>query len=195
MTNYISPSHVVGVCAAMILATLLIGIVVAFSWCRLRRQGVVFVVFACGALYLAANKPTTDSVRFPYTDMELRYLFDAGSVVSNDFVHLAFTASAVLPSSAPVFLDYRPLSSTNDLDWVTYTTAPLALFPRPLDFEFENATSNRWICYTTWTPGPTVHTNGVAMINWQLPAVSGATNICAMLNTAIYTNQTKVTTR
>jgi len=190
----VNPAHVVGVCAAMFLASLLVGMIVAYGWRRMSHQGVVFVVFAFAALYLAANKPTTTSVEFPYTDLEQRYLFDAGSIVSNNSVHLAFTASILLPSTAPVFLDYRPLSSTNDLDYATYMSATLAVFPRPLDFEFENAISNRWICYTTWTPGPTVRTNVIAMANWQLPT-SGETNICAMLNTAVYTNQTKVITR
>ena len=157
-----------------------------------------FLLFAALTLWSMATKPPTDPtapVHFPYTDIETRYLYDEGSVVSNSHVHVAFTTSVLLPASAPIYLDYRPIASTNDLDWATWTNATAATFPRPLDFDFENAISNRWICYTTWTPGPTVHTNGIALISWQLPAVSGETNICALLNTAVYTNSAKVITQ
>ena len=46
--------------------------------------------------------------------------------------------------------------------------ATLADFPNPLDLAFENAISNRWYCYTTWTPGPAVHTNGVWQTIWMM---------------------------
>ena len=44
----------------------------------------------------------------------------------------------------------------------------LSAWPRPLYFEFENASSNRWFCYTTWTPGPVIHTNGVWQQDWMM---------------------------
>ena len=162
--------------------------------CRGRAVGPVFWLIALGFLHAAADKPggITRPVLFPSTDLETRYLSDVDSVVSNDFVHVNFVASVVLPSDAPIYLDYS--QGTNTEVWASYTNATLATFPRPLDFEFPGAITNAWMCYTTWTPGPTVHTNGVAQINWQLPT-SGETNICAILNTAIYTNSTKVVTQ
>ena len=184
-------AQILGVAAAIGLAALLLVMSAVLVWRGLRRVGLVFALIAAGFLHSAGTKPdvTTRPVYFPYTDAEQRYLYDAGSVVSNDSVHVNFTASVVLPSSAPIYLDYS--DGTNTASWTTYTNATLATFPRPLDFEFSNAISNVWMCYTTWTPGPSVHTNGVAQIMWQLPT-SGATDVCAMLNTAIYTNQTKV---
>ena len=88
---------------------------------------------------------------------------DAGSYVTNDLVHVAFN-SYLIPSSAPIILSYWPDGSTNEEDMVTAYAATLADFPNPLDLAFENAISNRWYWYTTWTPGPAVHTNGV----WQV---------------------------
>ena len=169
-----------------------------------RPRGVrsVVITLLCGTLIAGAHSPyptsgekeggITRPVQFPFTDPESRYLYDLGSVVSNDFVHVNFSPSVVLPQTAPILLEYS--DGTNLTVWTTYTNATLATFPRPLDFYFPGAISNTWMCYTTWTPGPSVQTNGIAQIMWHLPSIDPATNICAMLNTAIYTNQTKVTT-
>lgn len=108
----------------------------------------------------------TRSVMFPRTDIEQAYLADAGSYVSNDVVHVAF-ASFIVPQDAPVFLDYWPDGSTNEADIATAYAAVLAEFPNPLDLHFENALSNRWYFYTTWTPGPAVQTNGVWQTIWM----------------------------
>lgn len=168
------------------------------------------LVFSMAAILLsmhayptsAEKQDPTARVVFPRTDADQEYLFDRGSVVSNSFVHLDFYPSVVLPSSAMIYLVYVPIDDVlanlyDDrpiLAETVYTNATLATFPRPLDFGFPNAISNVWYCFTDWTPGPSVHTNGVAQIFWQLPT-SGDTNVCAMLNTAIYTNDTKVITQ
>lgn len=188
-----NPAHIVGVFAASLLTALLLWLLVAYAMRQLRRQGVMFVLIAAGFLYAAATKPSYHAISFPRTDPDQQYLYDSGSYVSNDVVRLSFEPSVVLPQSAMIYLDYIPNSDTNS-PAITYTNATLATFPRPLDFTFPNAFSNAWFCYTTWTPGPSVHTNGIAQINWQLPT-SGATNICAMLNTAVYTNDTVVVTQ
>lgn len=187
----VNAAQIVGVAVAAIFALWLLGILAIFGWRCLRRQGIAFMLITAGFLYSAATKPDgTRAVQFPRTDSDQQYLYDAGSIVSNNFVHLDFTPSVVLPPSAMIYLDYIPDFPTN-APAVNYTNATLATFPRPLDFEFPNANSNSWFCSTDWTPGPSVQTNGIAQIMWQLPT-SGDTNICAMLNTAIYTNQTKV---
>lgn len=161
--------HIIGAVAALILAVILLAAFVVFSFRCFRREGATFTLIAAAFLYAAGTKPDspTRPVSFPYVDVEQRYLFDYGSIVSNDHVHVNFTASVVLPQSAPIYLDYS--DGTNLNYWTTYTNATLATFPRPLDFYFPGAISNTWMCYTTWTPGPTVHTNGVAQVNWHLP--------------------------
>ena len=122
----------------------------------------VCTVAVCGMIYVGATKAITSRVNFPRTDMEAAYLIDNGSYVSNDVVHVDFT-TFLIPATAPITLAYWPNESTNEEDIVEYITAELSQWPRPLDLEFENAISNRWYCYTTWTPGPAAHTNGV----WQ----------------------------
>lgn len=191
-----SAAHILGLSAAALYAAAILAALAVYAFRRMRRQGAAFLLISAAFLYAAATKPTptpTRPIRFPATDPEQQYLYDIDSVVSNDFVHLNFAPSVVLPSSAMIYLDYFPNADTNS-PAITYTNATLATFPRPLDFDFPNAISNTWFCYTTWTPGPSVHTNGVALIFWQLPT-SGATNICAMLNTGIHTNDTKVITQ
>lgn len=106
-------------------------------------------------------------ITYPYTDWEMRYLLDAGSYVTNDFVHVNFTR-IVAPATAPFYISFRPVDSTNDLDWVDYTNTTFAAFSVPADIPYPAATNYDWICYTTWTPGPSVQTNGVWHSYWGL---------------------------
>lgn len=141
---------------------------------RLRRhfgkspvEGALAAVAIVGLVMYGGSKSVyTRPVSFPRTDIEVAYLVDAGSYVTNDLVHIAFN-SYLIPSSAPIVLAYCPDGSTNEEDIVTAYEATLADFPNPLDFAFENAISNRWYCYTPWTPGPAVHTNGVWQTIWM----------------------------
>ena len=104
-------------------------------------------------------------ITYPYTDYETRYLTDAGSYVTNDFVHVNFNR-IIAPSSAPFYLTYRQVDSTNDMDWVVYIETTFAEFACPSNVPFANATNYDWLAYTTWTPGPTVQTNGVWHSYW-----------------------------
>lgn len=129
---------------------------------------VLLAVFVWSAMtahteYRAKNPDGVEPILIVHTDPKLPYLFDGGSYVSNNIVHLAFT-SRIIPDDAVLFLDYIPETEPFDsVNYSTYLAAPLAQFPNPLTMEFENASSNRWVFYTTWTPGPTVHTNGIAV--------------------------------
>ena len=134
---------------------------------RSKVKGLLAVaVIICFTLYAGVKHNYTRPVYFPRTDIDIAYLVDDGSYVTNDLVHVAFN-SYLIPSSAQIILAYCPDISTNVEDIVTAYQATLADFPNPLDFAFENAISNTWWCYTTWTPGPTVHTNGIWQTNWM----------------------------
>ena len=143
----------------------------AWSVWRRKRNVVVMTALAFMALVVGGTK-NMRSVNFPRTDMEAAYLIDNGSWVSNDFVHVSFN-TFLIPQSAPIVLAYWPDGSTNEDEFVEFLTSPLSDWPRPLDFEFENAISNRWYCYTTWTPGPAVHTNGVWQQTWMMDRRDG----------------------
>ena len=133
---------------------------------RSKVQWILAAVAIVGAVMTGGSKGTRN-VSFPRTDMEMAYVVDAGSYVTNDLVHVAFN-SYMIPSYGTIILSYWPDGSTNEKDMVTAYAATLADFPNPLDLAFENAISNRWYCYTTWTPGPVVHTNGVWQSIWMM---------------------------
>ena len=128
---------------------------------RSKRHAAILTITAFIAAIVGGTK-NMRNVNFPRTDPEAAYLVDAGSYVSNNVVHVDFE-TFIIPADATIELAYWPNESTNEADIVVLFSDPLQAWPRPLDFEFENAISNRWYCYTTWTPGPVVHTNGV----WQ----------------------------
>lgn len=128
------------------------------------RKVVAVSLLAVAAIIVGGTKPAR--VNFPRTDPEVAYLIDNGSYVSNNLVHVNFS-TFLIPGDAPITLAYWPNESTNEADFVELFTYNLSAWPRPLDFEFENAISNRWYCYTTWTPGPAAHTNGVFQQVWM----------------------------
>jgi len=144
----------------------------------------VFLAFVAGATLYGGSK-NLGRVSYPYTDPSHHYLFDDGSYVTNDYVHVAFTKSALLPNDAD-FLGYvRPASSTNDADWAMMLESTIGSFSSPSNIPYAGAISNSFQFFTTWTPGPAVHTNGVAVILWQKP-FDGSTNRAATIRTGIY---------
>ena len=132
---------------------------------RLTLNRAVFVLGAALATLYGGTKH--GSVAFPYTDPELRYLYDAGSYVTNGFVHVNFTRLPMVPASADLQGWYRPVGSTNDAEWAQFLDTTFAAFPVPSDIAFDGAETNDFQFFTTWTPGPAAHTNGVAEIQWR----------------------------
>lgn len=125
---------------------------------------VVFIGMALVAFPASREKQRVkDPIGFLRTDPEIVYLIDNGSYVSNNVVRLEFS-TRLLPPSAELFLDYIPKTEPADSTaYTTYLSGSVETVPNVVEFEFENAISNRWIFYTTYTPGPNVHTNGVAV--------------------------------
>ena len=135
--------------------------------------------------------PVVGTITYLRTEADVQYIYDAGSFVSNDLVHVAFTF-AVAPGTADFQLWAWPRSSTNEEEMVLVYSNTLAGVAQPYEFEYAGAISNRWFGFTTWTPGPSVHTNGVALVNWQLPYDPAATNIAAMTRTGVYIDGEKL---
>ena len=134
----------------------------------------------CGAVAVAClyggAKPG-GTISYPKTDNDIAYLTDAGSYVTNDAVHVAFTRLPMVPSSATFYLDYCALDGTNEqgvaTNWVNAKTATFGELSVPFDFAFANATNYNWLAYTDWTPGPAVQTNGVWHAYWGLDRKQG----------------------
>lgn len=154
----------------------------------LKRPGVLFWLFSVGLIIPGLTK--FGSVSYPYTDVERRYLFDNGSYVTNNCIHIDFVRASFVPETAPLYGYFRPVGSTNDADWVKFIDTTFDLFPVPRDFEFEGAETNNFIFFTPWTPGPAAHTNGVAVVYWRKKP--GAVSIAAPFRTGIYSNDVRV---
>lgn len=136
------------------------------------RQMVVFGALACVAVF-AAQKQVT--IEYPRTDPNVRYLTDKGSKVveTNGTViaHINYEKLNIVPNDAQYFLDARPQGSTNDAEWVNIATWRTDVEPftqMPLEFNItgdwvtaDNWTNLQYVCYTDWSPGPAVVTNGV----------------------------------
>ena len=130
---------------------------------KVKNVHIVALALLGGGLALYGGRK--GRITYPYTDYEMRWLADRGSYVTNDFVHVDFTR-VVVPATAAFYISHRQVDSTNDLDWVVYLETTFARFACPSNVPCANATNYDWICYTTWTPGPTVQTNGVWHSYW-----------------------------
>jgi hypothetical protein len=135
----------------------------------------------CGAVAVAClygGAKHGGSISYPKTDTDVAYLVDAGSYVTNDAVHVAFTRVPTVPDSATFYLDYCALDGTNSAgvatNWVNAKTATFADLEVPFDFAFAAATNYNWVAYTDWTPGPAVQTNGVWHAYWGLDKKTGS---------------------
>ena len=138
----------------------------------------VFCGAAVGAvLFGGAKNGATGKITYPKTDNEIAYLTDAGSYVTNDAVHVAFTRLPMVPDTATFYLDYCALDGTNEqgvaTNWVNAKTATFGELSVPFDFAFANATNYNWLAYTDWTPGPAVQTNGVWHAYWGVDKKQG----------------------
>ena len=149
---------------------------IAVTWLNIRRlsrsargkvKGVHLAALALLGVVFALYGGRKGRITFPYTDFEQRYIVDSGSYVASNIVHVAFSRY-VVPASADFFIAFRHVDSTNDLDWAVFTNTTFSAFTVPCDIEYPAATNFDWVCYTTWTPGPTVQTNGVWHSYWGM---------------------------
>jgi len=162
------------------------------EWIKRHKVDALLVApFVLCMIWTGATKSITGRVTYPYTDVEMRYLFDAGSYVTNDYVHVAFTRSAVVPDSADFLGYYRPAGSTNDAEWTEFLATTFGEFHSPSNVPFSGAITNDFQFFTTYTPGPVVHTNGVAIVNWQQNYERDGRYL-ATIRTGVYTNGVRI---
>lgn len=106
------------------------------------------------------------NVSYPATDPTTAYLRDDGSYVTNDLVHVSFTR-IIVPDTATLYIDRRRVADEgDDSAWIGHLETTFADFRVPHDIQFASATNWDWIVYTTWSPGPSVQTNGVWHAVW-----------------------------
>lgn len=142
---------------------------------RIRR---VMVSFAIMFTLFAGAKH--GSITYQYTDPEQRYLIDNGSEVTEDGLILDFIRM-IAPGDAEFVVDYYPVGTeqedipdaSENLLWCTFDDFEDEYGQMPAFIPFENATNYNFVAYTTWSPGPSVHTNGVLQLLWSMDASGG----------------------
>ena len=189
-------AHVCGSALLMLGAGLLLALLLrfgaaGFAWCKRHKVDALIVVpFVLFLVWIGATKD--GSVTYPYTDVEMRYLYDAGSYVTNGYLHVDFTRLPMVPADADLQGWYRPAGSTNDDDWVQFLDTTFAEFPVPCDIAFDGAETNDFQFFTTWTPGPAAHTNGVAEIQWRNGYLDPSRAAAVPWRTGIYVDDARV---
>ncbi len=120
---------------------------------------VAVAIFALPAIYVGATKPV--SGRVTVTD---DYIQDAGSYLTNDVAHVAIAKRTnLLPDDTEILVYARELSQSNATDWVRLEPC-LTYADHPYDYTLVNATNYNVMVAASYTPAPTVHTNGVWLI-------------------------------
>lgn len=141
--------------AAAIGAVLLYRRGVSSSWGRLAA----FMTFALPAVYLGATKPVSGTVT-----VSDDYIANDGSYLTNDIVHVSIEKkTSLLPDDTEILVYARELSQSNATDWVRLEPY-LTFADHPYDYTLVNATNYNVMVAASYTPAPTVHTNGVWLI-------------------------------
>ena len=136
-----------------------------------KRKAVAVGLLACAAIIVGGTKTTgVVSVNDPY-------ISDAGSYVTNDYVHVAISPRFdFIGHDTEIWIWSRELSQTNAEDWVKLVRAEegeYTLGEFPLDIAFPFATNYNFMVAANYIPTPTVHTNGVWSIKGFIVPASG----------------------
>ena len=92
------------------------------------------------------------------------YIVNAGSYLTNDVAHVAIAKrTPILPDDTEILVYARQVDQTNATDWVRLSPH-LTFADHPYDYALPNATNYDVMVAASFTPAPTVHTNGV----WQM---------------------------
>ena len=92
------------------------------------------------------------------------YIQNAGSYLTNDVAHVAIAKrTPILPDDTEILVYARQVDLTEPTDWVRLSPH-LTFADHPYDYALPNATNYDVMVAASFTPAPTVHTNGV----WQI---------------------------
>lgn len=140
--------------------------------CKMTVPKLFLVVPLIIAMMLhGSTKRPSPMVSFPYTDPDHRYFIDTGSRIEDEGVWLSFRSIGI-PTSADFIGCFRPLASTSEEDWVPFLQGTVGEYLTPQLILFADAKNFNFCFFSTFTAGPTVHTNGVLNVNWGVPLTS-----------------------
>ena len=92
------------------------------------------------------------------------YIQNNGSYLTNNVAHVAIAKrTPILPDDTEILVYARQVDLTEPTDWVRLSPH-LTFADHPYDYALPNATNYDVMVAASFTPAPTVHTNGV----WQM---------------------------
>ena len=92
------------------------------------------------------------------------YIQNHGSYLTNDVAHVSIAKrTPILPDDTEILVYARQVDLTEPTDWVRLSPH-LTFADHPYDYALPNATNYDVMVAASFTPAPTVHTNGV----WQM---------------------------
>ena len=160
--------------AAISLGVFIVGAVVTLRLWKRAKHCAVLAVLAFAAIIVGGTKTGSVKVDDPY-------IVDAGSFVTNDYVHIGVAARFDFIGDTEILIWSREIASTNVEDWVQLVRieeGPYRLREFPLDIPFPGATNFNFLVASNYVPEPTVHTNGVWSIKgFVIPAGDGASHL------------------
>lgn len=153
--------------AALALGVFIVGVAVTFRIWKRARHAAILAFLAFAAIIVGGTKTGTVKVDDPY-------IRDAGSFVTNDYVHVAVAARLdFVTADTAILIWSRELAQTNAADWVQLP-GPYVLGDFPADIAFPAATNYNFMVAANYVPPPSVHTNGVWSIKgFIIPAGEG----------------------
>ena len=148
-------------CAAALIAiasvVIIAGMGKAAERAKRRLRGAALAMLALAAACTIFARKGTVTVSDPYIQ-------NAGSYLTNDVAHVAIAKrTPILPDDTEILVYARQVDQTNATDWVRLSPH-LTFADHPHDYALPNATNYDVMVAASFTPAPTVHTNGV----WQM---------------------------
>ena len=145
--------------ALILIASVVIiaGIGKAAERAKRRLRGAALAMFALAAACTIFARKGSVTVSDPYIQ-------DDGSSLPNDVAHVAIAKrTPLLPNDTEILVYARQVDLTEPTDWVRLSPH-LTFADHPYDYALPNATNYDVMVAASFTPAPTVHTNGV----WQM---------------------------
>lgn len=138
-----------------------------------KRKAVALGLLACAAAIVGGTKVQMGTVSVGNDP----YITDAGSYVTNDYVHIAISPRFdFVGMDTEIWIYSRELSQTNAEDWIKLVRVEegeYTLGEFPMDIAFPHATNYNFLVAAKYIPTPTVHTNGVWSIKGFIVPSSG----------------------
>lgn len=109
----------------------------------------------------------TKRLQFVQTNPDYKLIWDDGSELIENELIIRYGRHAILPDDADFQVWARPGGSTNAAEYAALVVSTVGECPSPYTVDLTGRGDNLdIIVFTTWTPAPSVHTNGTLVVKW-----------------------------